>query len=300
MNFPQFGYISLPLDKGNVSLFERILAVLDKEMAEPTLYGWFHLICLAIVIGLCVLVVLKCKHFTQRQVRLTLGVTVSVMIAFEIYKQLNFSYSPSTDTWSYQWYAFPYQFCSTPMYVMPAVLLIKNEKVQRSLYAYLATYSLFAGIGVMLYPSTVFIETIGINIQTMVHHGAMVVIGVFMYATGTLKIQHKTILHAVPVFAVLSSVALVANVLFGLFGDPSHTFDMFFISPFEEPSLPLVSLIFADAPYILYLCGYLLGFTTAGYLMVLLAMLCVKLHARAQAKKTTFQQTEINDVKELL
>ena len=300
MNFPQFGYISLPLDKGNISLFERILAILDKEMTEPTLYGWFHLMCLSIVIGLCIFVVLKCRRFTQKQVRLTLGITVSVMIAFEIYKQLNFSYSPSTDTWSYQWYVFPYQFCSTPMYVIPAVLLMKNEKIQKSLYAYLATYALFAGIGVMLYPSTVFISTIGINIQTMVHHGAMVVIGVFMYATGTVKIEHKTILRAVPVFAILSSIAIIANVLFEVLGDSSQTFDMFFISPFEEPSLPVLSIIFADSPYPLYLCGYLFGFTAAGYLMVLLAMLSVKLNARVQAKKVAFEQTKTNEVKETL
>lgn len=300
MSLRQFGYINLPIQTKNISFFERILAVLDKDMTTPSLYGWFHLMCLAIVIGLCVLVVMKCRNFTKKQVQRTLGIAAAIMIALEIYKQLNFSYSPGSDTWSYQWSSFPFQFCSTPMYVIPTALLVKNEKIQRSLYAYLATYALFAGTGVMLWPSTVFIPTIGINIQTMVHHGFMVVIGVFLFATGTVKIEHKAILHALPVFAILSSVALISNILFGLYSNTSQTFDMFFISPFEEPSLPLVSIIFADAPYILYLMGYLVGFTLAGYIMILLAMLAVKISARIQAKKAPCEQTENHDVKETL
>ena len=36
-----------------------------------------------------------------------------IMLIFEIYKQVIFTYQVG----HYQWYAFPFQFCSTPMYL---------------------------------------------------------------------------------------------------------------------------------------------------------------------------------------
>ena len=164
-----------------MNFFEKILQVLDADMTRPTMYGWFHLVALLVVIGLIVLVVFKCKNLSEKAFRTIILTTAIVLIIFEIYKQLNFSYNPDSDTWDYQWYAFPFQFCSSPMYVLLLIGCLKECKFRNFLCSFMATFGLFAGIGVMLYPSTVFIETIGINIQTMIHHGSMVVIGVLMF-----------------------------------------------------------------------------------------------------------------------
>ncbi len=271
-NFQQkIEFVSV-ISKNQVSFFEQLLAALDGKMVTPTLYGWYHLLCLAIMAALIALVVCKAKGISDKNFNLVIGITSGILILLEIYKQLNYSYSHTTDTWSYQWYAFPFQFCSTPMYVMLLATFLKNGKVKTCLCSFLATYGLFAGSAVMLYPGDVFIRTIGINIQTMVHHGMMVVIGVFMYVSGRVKLSHKTILHALPVFASLVAIALTANLLYGAFGDPEQTFNMFFISPYYACHLPILSDIYNSAPYIVFLLLYVFGFSAAAYVMSLLAM----------------------------
>lgn len=261
-----------------MNFFEKILAALDGKMTTPTIYSWFHIMWLIIVIAFVALVVLKCKNISDKTFRIIILSTAIGLIAFEIYKQLNFSYDPSIDTWDYQWYAFPFQFCSSPMYVLLLAGIIKDGKFRDYLCSFMATFGLFAGIAVMLYPATVFIKTIGINIQTMVHHGSMVVIGVLMYVSGRAKIEHKTVLKGAAVFGVIVVMALIMNTLFYYFGDGS-TFNMLFIGPFAEScTLPLVEIFYTPVCesvilYILFLLIYVVGFTLAGYVMSLFAML---------------------------
>ena len=280
-----------------MNFFEKILQALDGKMETPTMYGWFHLIALAVVIGLVVLVVFKCKNISEKTFRIIILSTAIGLIVFEIYKQLNFSYNPSTDTWDYQWYAFPFQFCSSPMYVLLLAGIVKDGKFRNFLCSFMATFGLFAGIAVMLYPSTVFIETIGINIQTMIHHGSMVVIGVLMYVSGRAKLEHKTILKGASVFGVIVGAALLMNVLFHFFGDGS-TFNMLFIGPFADScELPLVQLLYTPASssvilYILFLIVYVVGFSLAGYIMLLFAMLFAKLSRKIKAKKQVQVETK--------
>ncbi|MBQ8163915.1 MAG: YwaF family protein [Clostridia bacterium] len=266
-----------------MNFFEKILKVLDAEMTEPTMYSWFHIMWLVIVVALCVTVCLLSSKLTAKRTDRIVFITGLVMIALEIYKQFNFSYTYTTDIWDYQWYAFPFQFCSTPMYIMLLAAVIRNEKVRQYLYSYLATFSLFAGIAVMLFPSTVFVDTIGINIQTMVHHGAMVVIGVLMYSSKRLEISNFTIFKAMTVFAVTITMATVGNVLFEAFGN-GETFNMFYISKTHGCELPLLSTISENAPYIVFLMTYVLGFSIVSFIVLTISSLLAKKIFEARSK----------------
>ena len=171
------------------------------------------------------------------------------------------------------------------MYILVLASLLKNGKVKDSLCAYLATYALFAGTAVMFYPGDVFIRVIGINIQTMIHHGGMVVIGVFMYVSGRVKFSHTTVLKALPTFCTCLSLAMVMNILYGHFGDPNQTFNMFFISPYYPCTLPVLSSIYGKVPYPIFLFVYIFGFTLCAYIMCLLAMGVNRLRAFLSERK---------------
>ena len=60
----------------------------------------------------------------------------------------------------------------------------KEGCVKDSAMAFMMTFSLFGGLVVMAYPNDVFIETIGINLQTMIHHGLQVVLGIYLFVLG--------------------------------------------------------------------------------------------------------------------
>jgi len=110
-----------------------------------------------------------------------------------------------------------------------------------------------------------------------------------MYVSGRAKLEHKTILKGAAVFGVIVGMALVMNTLFHYFGDGS-TFNMLFISPFADScELPLVQLLFTPAYksvilYILFLIVYVVGFSLAGYVMLLIAMLIAKINRKIKHK----------------
>lgn len=256
-----------------MELWNQLLQFMDTQMETPLPYGPFHLIWLAITVGLSVWAAFGAKKHSQKQVSNVLLVTAIAVMLLEIYKQINYTFGDGSGEPAYQWYAFPWQFCSTPMYVGLLAGLIRKGRVYESLCAYLATFGLFAGAAVMVYPVTVFIGTVGINLQTMICHGSMIVIGVYLLASGQVKLEHKSILRALPVFAVMVGAAVVMNEVAyrtGLL--QTHTFNMFFISPYCEPSLPVYSLVQGVVPFPWCLVLYILGFTTAGYIMLLLGM----------------------------
>ena len=95
--------------------FEAILRFFDTQMTQPTPYGWFHILSLALTVAATVLLCRFGKSLNPRKTVLFTAILVTVL---EIYKQINYSFSYEGGIgFDYQWYAFPFQFCSTPMYV---------------------------------------------------------------------------------------------------------------------------------------------------------------------------------------
>jgi hypothetical protein len=161
------------------------------------------------------------------------------------------------------------------MYVMLLASILKKGKIYNALISYLSTYSLFAGIAVMCLPTTVFIPTIGINIQTMVIHGGMVIIGILLMATNKIKFIWKTLLESSIIFIILSSIALIMNVI-AHFTIPNETFNMFYISPWFDCELPILKSIQDGTPYIIFLLCYLIGFTLCSGIPLAIGILCSK------------------------
>ena len=255
----------------------KVIEILDAPMTTPTSYGWFHLLWVAISVGVGVLLCVLHKKGDDKRVRRVVFWTAVLVFALELYKMFNytFSYEDGKIIADFQWYAFPWQFCSTPMYVGLLTGIFRKGKIHDALCAYLATYAMFAGLCVMIMPGDVFIETIGINIQTMVCHGSMITVAVYLWFTGYVKASHKTILKALCVFAVMIGVAITLNeVMFysGVLGD--ETFNMFYISRHFEPTLLLYSEVHNALLHLypLPVVVYFTAFTLASYIIVLVVM----------------------------
>ena len=258
-----------------MQFLENLLTVLDTQMETPLPYGWFHLLFFALSILAAIALCVTHKHAGPDRVRkVVLWVSIACIL-LEIYKQINYSFTVTESgiAFDYQWYAFPWQFCSTPMYIGLVAGLTKKGKLHDATCAYLATFSMFAGLAVMFYPVSVFIGTVGINIQTMICHGSMITLGIYLLYSGHVKLEHKTILKAVCVFAVMIGIAIIMNEIAHASGLlETETFNMFFISPYCEPSLPVYSLVQNAVAFPLCLVLYIAGFTLAAYLILLVAM----------------------------
>lgn len=260
-----------------------ILQFLNGEMNRPLPYGtlsegWFHYLSLVLVIVASVIAITRMKNMSDKKLKKVLLIFAIILIVFEIYKQLIFSYQAN---WNYQWYAFPFQFCSTPMYVALFAGLTRNKKIFEALKIFLATFGLFAGVAVMLYPMTVFVGTIGINIQTMVHHGGMAIIGLGILVNH-IKLESKSILKASAVFSILVFIALIMNLVFNTWIHDG-TFNMFFINPRFENGLPILGLFQPLVPAPIFLLIYIFGFSLCAYIMLLIGMLTKNLSIKKKA-----------------
>ena len=268
----------------SVNLFERIIEFLSYEMTNrPQMYGWFHLLFLGLMVFGIIFLIYKFKGSTTKEMDMLLRTVAGVLLFMEIYKQLVFSVD--NGVWRYQWYAFPFQFCSVPMYIMFLVSFLKPGKVKSALYAFLATFSLFAGLAVMFYPVDVFINTLGISIQTMVHHGLMAVIGIVLLATGHVATLRKNIIPAAIVFFLLGAFAFVLNILFR---NVDGTFNMFFIGPFHPTHLPILTLIQSEFGYIPFLFSYFFGFNLLAYIVMLGDIFVDNVIISVQTQKSIF------------
>lgn len=241
------------------------------EYIKP--YGLFHITFLLLVAAFTIILCVFYKNIKEKQLNKFLITVWLILVVLEIYKQFVFSYyfdDYGVIHWDYGWFTFPYQFCSTPLIFIPFIALNKGSNrfssfIKEGSIIFCCTFSLFAGLGVMIAPKDVFLTyNFVICVQTMIHHGMQVALGVFLYVYYYKKIKYWSFLKALPIFIFFVFNALILNYFVPLFngGEP---FNMFFISPYYECPLPLLSIIHDSAPYLVFLLVYIVGFTALSF-----------------------------------
>lgn len=240
---------------------EKFYELIAGKMPTPSSYDWFHIMWTVIMIGITILLCIRFKDCSNKTFRIITLVCWIIIVALEIYKQLVFTFDNDSHIADYKWYAFPYQLCSTPLYVLPFIIFMKEGKIRDAFMSFMSTFSLFGGLVVFIYPNDVFIEIIGINIQTMVHHGLQIVLGVWFMVYNRNKLSHKYLLGAIPVFIILSGIAILLNETLGAhIVSNGEDFSMFYISSHVENHLPILSDVYKAVPWGVFLIAYLFGF----------------------------------------
>ncbi len=246
----------------------KLIEIGNASMTRPTNYGWFHLMFVGIVVVASVLMCLFFRNASDRTVRVICFVFWITILLLEVYKQLNYTYTvvDGKIVADYMWYAFPFQLCSTPLYVLPFVVFLPNGRFRDAVTAYMIAFSIFGGLCVYVFPNDVFTSTIGINVQTMIHHGIQIVSGVYLAFTYRHKLNITYYLKGAAVFvALLCSALLLNESVYALLvkGGHSDTFNMFYISRHFDCTLSVLSSIYPKVPYPAFLAIYVLGFIAA-------------------------------------
>lgn len=246
------------------------------SIPTPELFGAYHISSIILTFVVAYIVCRFYKKGDTDRVLIFVFATSMIVVAFEVYKQISYSFSISEGriVFDYNWSKFPFQFCSLPMFVGFLTKVVKKGgKLQESFLAFLATYAIFGGASVLFYPATVFSESFGMNIQTMVCHGSMIVVGILLYYSGVVKAEWKTLLKALPVFFVTFAMAIAMNHIANAVGiNEVGKFDMFYFSPYFDSSLPVYSALQPILPYPVCLLIYFVGFTFIASLILLVAI----------------------------
>ncbi len=270
-------------------MLEKIISVLEYRAETPAVFGLYHIAWLVLTVAATVLLCWLYKKGHIKKPERLVWIVAIIVTLFEIYKQIVFTYS--VDEWGvltgeYQWFILPWQFCSMPMY---AGLLagVTRGKARNWLHCFLATFAIFGGLTVMLYPAQVFVAEIGVNVQTMLCHASMIVVGVFLFYTGLVKTEFSSLFKATAVFAVSLGIAICINEWAYRAGIMAgkHRVNMFYVSPYCEPSLPVYSIVQQHVPYPWCLLIYIAGFCAVACIILMIAMLVKKLADKAKTKK---------------
>ena len=245
-----------------MNLFYKFLYFLQGEMVEPKAFGWFHLLWILFVIVVLFLLYKNRDKYSERQLKMVLGTYGIVALILEVLKQLiwSFNFDPVTNlvTWDYQWYAAPFQLCTTPIYVSLICLFLKDGKLRNALLSYMSFVTILGSITTIILPDSCLVSDILVNIHTMYLHMGSFVVSVYLLMSGVVKINLKNIRDAFFVFLTFVLIALALNL--GIYHSGilnGETFDMFYISPYFISTLPIFDVIQESLPYPFFFMFYL-------------------------------------------
>lgn len=264
-----------------MNFYERILYFLNNfEMETPIPYGWFHILWIILTLGSIVFLYKKRNNYSEKQLKKVLLIYGVVAFVLELLKQIvwSFNYDPITKivSWDYEWYAFPFQLCTTPIFVTLICGFLKKGKLRTSLLSYMAFVTILGSIATIIIPDSCFVSDILVNIHTMWLHCGSLVVSVYLLISGEVKLNIKNLINGVFVFLVYVGLADLLNVLVynsGILNGES--FNMFYISPYFTSTLPVFDIIQESVPYPIYFITYLCVLIT-GALIIYFASLGIK------------------------
>ena len=229
---------------------------LQAEMAVPGIFSWFHFLMLIPIIGLAIIIPIFFKDASEKIYKRILLITWITLIVLEIFKQLVKAYHHDEPPyWEYSIRDFPFSICSMIYYFVPIILFVnkdKHPKIVDAANGYMCLISLFTGLVVCVYTDMVMSNLIFINVQSLIHHGALVVIGVYVFVWNRKTISFKTVYRCLIAFAITAVIAIIINLCFY-----PHFINMFFINPTRITNLPIGNIVQEKAGYPVYLIGFL-------------------------------------------
>jgi hypothetical protein len=114
----------------------------------------------------------------------------------------------------------------------------------------------------------------------MFHHGVQVFFGIYLAFRYRDRMNLKNLLGATAVFSSLAGIAMILNEVVYQYlssNGMGDTFNMYFISPHFDCTLPVLSIVHDLVPYPVFLCIYIFGFMLCAGLVMLLMKGLVKL-----------------------
>ena len=242
--------------------FEKVLYALQAEMNEPEPFGWFHWMWIFLIIASLIILFVLRKKYSNKQLKTVLGIYGIIALLLEVIKQLiwSFNYNEVNNivTWDYQWYAAPFQLCTTPIFVSLICIFLKENKVRNALLSYMAFVTVLGGITTILIPESCFVRDIVVNIHTMWLHCGSFVVSIYLLMSGAVKINKQNLRGAFIVFLIFVLIAEILNIaIYNMDILNGETFNMFYISPYFISTLPVFDLIQQNVPFVLFLLIYI-------------------------------------------
>ena len=214
-----------------MELLKNLILSTAWEMEKPPAYGTFHLTFTLVGFALCVLLAWRLRNLGERGTRRLLFGIGAFLIVTEVYKQLFYYYHIGGG--SYQWWIFPFQLCSIPMYFCTLTALIPHGRVRHAMLCFMTTFNLVGGAISFAEPSGLMHEYWTLTLHALLWHMCLVFVGFFLIASGRGARTLKDYRLSVWIFLLLAAIAFCINLL--LADVSGNTVNMFYVGPLNSP-----------------------------------------------------------------
>ncbi len=206
-------------------------------MVKPEAYGAFHLSFFFIGLAVSVLaawLLRKSGSKTNRTILLSVGI---FLMLTEVYKQLFYTFVIGDG--QYQWWIFPFQLCSIPMYFCLVAPFLRDGIVRRGMYNFMLAFNLMSGAVAFTEPSGLVHEYWTLTLHAFTWHMILIFLGLYIGFSGRAGMELKDYRYAAGTFAVLCVIAFSLNMIFwnmpAAIDDPSGHMNMFYVGPANSP-----------------------------------------------------------------
>ena len=239
---------------------ERFFQLTAWPMVPPRPWSAFHLL-LAVpgVWAACVLAVRMAEQ--KKDLSRTLFSCGLLLALMELYKQ-GFLYFIENDH-QYNWWYFPFQLCSIPMYLCLLFPLLKSPCFRKPAAEFIKDFGFLGGIMALLVPPGRMHPYWTMTLHGFFWHFILIFAGVFCAASPLTDAAPRSFLQTLPLFFSCCIIALLINAAAGPMADA----DMFYLSPYHPSSQPVfhqISSILGVFPGILF---YILAMVLGGCLV---------------------------------
>lgn len=234
--------------------------IFSYEIPGLKAYGFFHFFFVILTIIFCYIIYKFADKHTEQDVVKVVFCIGLIFLFLEVFKQL--FYNDFKGGWKeYSWGYFPFQLCSTPLYLCLLTPLFKG-RFRHAIYSFLGFVSFIAGITVMVIADTVIIDEVAISVQSLLWHGTQCVLGVYLCKTQNYGQNLHEVIPGLLVFLCLTITAVFMNYAFEVIKNMHNlndSFNMFYISPYYKSDVLILGEIWDATSWPVALVCYILG-----------------------------------------
>lgn len=228
-----------------------ILNMTAWRMDTPQLFGGFHITISLMTTAAAVLAaVLFSRRFrSANDLQKILVVTGWILVILELYKQFFLYFTVNGGTFDF-WF-FPFQLCSVPMYLCILLPLIKG-RTRAALMTFMGGYTFVSAVATFAYPADILRPYISLTVHGFIWHGLLLFVSLLIILSGACDDPSRDLSGAALLFMMMCVIALTINiaaesVMPGIrAAHPAVAHEwaaMFYLNPFHISPQPIVDAV---------------------------------------------------------
>ncbi len=164
-----------------------------------------------------------------------------LMLASELWKQYTLTFPIGGG--SYNWWYFPFQLCSIPMYVCLLLPWVHSRRLRQVLTAFLVDFGMLGGIFAFFDTSGMHYGYLPLTVHSFAWHILLILLGLAAALSDRCAAAWKDYAGSVCLYLACCLAATGINLLF----DRHGTINMFYINP----DYPMTQKVFSDIAAVL-------------------------------------------------